>query len=77
MIRERSPSVWEITVSASRRDPTTGKHGQVSRTARAAPRRPGAKGYPKTVEAEASKLLAEVDAARHQGTRHTLAELID
>jgi integrase len=68
--------VWEITVATSRRNPDTGRYGQVSRTVRASPSRPGAKGYPKVVEAEAAKLLAEVEDGRHQVGRHTLAELL-
>ncbi|HTW10570.1 MAG TPA: hypothetical protein VME46_23920 [Acidimicrobiales bacterium] len=35
---------------------------------RTAPRLPGAKGYPKAMEVEAAKLLAEVGAGRHQGS---------
>jgi hypothetical protein len=69
--------VWEITVAASRRDPDTGRYGQVSRTVRTAPSRPGAKGYPKVVEAEAAKLLGEVEDGRHQVGRPTLSELLD
>jgi hypothetical protein len=63
--------VFEITVSDGRRDPATGRYGQISRTVRTTPTRPGAKGIPKAVEAEAAKVLAEVEAGRHQGTRHT------
>jgi integrase len=55
----------------------TGKYGQISRTVRTAPRRPGAKGYPKAVEAEVAKIMAEVDGGRHQSGRHTLGELLD
>jgi integrase len=76
-IRERAPGVWEITISTGRRDTVTGKYGQFSRTVRTAPRRPGAKGYPKVVEAEAAKLLAEVEGGRHLAGRRTLAELLD
>ncbi|HEX6391963.1 MAG TPA: site-specific integrase [Acidimicrobiales bacterium] len=76
-IREKAPGVWEITASTGRRNPATGKYGQVSRTVRTAPRRPGAKGYPNAVEAEAAKLIAEVDGGRHQGKRRTLSELLD
>ena len=76
-IREREPGVYEITVSTGRRDPRTGKYGQVSRTVRAVPRRPGAKGYPKQVETEVAKLLAEVDGGQHQGGRRTLDDLLD
>jgi hypothetical protein len=57
--------VWEITVSSGRRNPTTGQYGQVSRTVHTAPGRPGAKGYPKLVETEAAKLLAEVESGHH------------
>ena len=76
-IRERTPGVYEITASTGRRDPTTGKYGQVSRTVKGPVRRPGAKGYPKVVETEAARLLAEVEGGRHQGIRHTLSELLD
>lgn len=76
-IREREPGVWEITVAAGRRNPATGKYGQISRTVRTAPRRPGAKGFPKVVETEAAKLVTEVEAGRHQAGRHTLSELLD
>jgi integrase len=34
-------------------------------------------GFPRVVEAEAAKLLADVEGGRHQGTRHTVAELLD
>jgi integrase len=69
--------VWEITVSTGRRDPRTGKYGQVSRTVQTAPRRSAAKGYPKVVETEAAKLQAEVDGGRQLGQRRTLSELLD
>ena len=64
-------------MSTGRRNPATGKYGQVSRTVHTAPRRPGAKGYPKAVESEVAKLMAEVDGGRHQSERHTLAELLE
>ena len=70
-IRERAPGVYEITASTGRRDPATGKYGQVSRTVKDPVRRPGAKGFPKAVETEAAKLMAEVEGGRHQAGRHT------
>jgi integrase len=76
-IREREPGVYEITISTGRRDPKTGKYGQISRTVRTGPGRPGAKGVPKLVETEAAKLVAEVEGGRHQGGHHTLGELLD
>ena len=54
-----------------------GKYGQVSRTVKGPPRRPGAKGFPKVVETEAAKLMAEIEGGRHQAARHTLGELLD
>ncbi len=60
-----------------RRDPATGKYGQVSRTVKAPPRRPGAKGYPKAVETEVAKLMAEIDSGGHQQCRRSLGELLD
>ncbi len=76
-IRERAPGVWEITVSTGRRDPATGKYGQISRTVHTTARRPGANGFPKVVEVEAAKMVAELDVRGHQGGRHTLGELLD
>ncbi|MBO0747323.1 MAG: hypothetical protein J2O47_03165 [Acidimicrobiaceae bacterium] len=66
-MREKAAGVYEITVSVPRRDPTTGKYPQISRTVRAAPRRVGQKGYPKAVEAEVAKLLGEVEGGGHRG----------
>jgi integrase len=76
-IRERAPGVYEITASTGRRDPATGKYGQVSRTVKGPPRRPAAKGFPKVVETEAAKLMAEVEGGRHQAVRYTLGDLLD
>ena len=76
-IRERAPGLYEITASTGRRDPATGKYGQVSRTVKGPPRRPGAKGFPKVVETEGAKLMAEVEGGRHQAGRHTLGDLLD
>ena len=76
-IRERAPGVYEITASTGQRDQSTGKYGQVSRTVKGPPRRPGAKGFPKVVETEAAKLMAEIGGGRHQAARHTLGELLD
>jgi integrase len=76
-IRERTPGVYEITASTGRRDPATGKYGQVSRTVKGPPRRPGAKGFPKVVETEAAKLMADVEGGRHQAGHHTLGDLLD
>jgi hypothetical protein len=69
--------VFEITVADRRRDPATGRYGQISRTVRTTPSRTGAKGFLKVVEAEAAEMLAEVEAGRHQGSRDTLGELLD
>jgi integrase len=76
-IRERAPGVYEITASTGRRDPATGKYGQVSRTVKGPPRGPGAKGFPKVVDTEAAKLMDEVEGGRHQAGRHTLGGLLD
>ena len=37
----------------------------------------GRQGYPKVVETEAAKLIAEIGGGRHQAARHTLGELLD
>jgi integrase len=76
-IRERKPGVYEITVSSGRRDFDTGRYPQLSRTVHAAPRRPGAKGFPKAVEAEAARMLAELDDRTATAGRHTLADTLD
>lgn len=68
--------MWEITLSTGRRDPITGRYGQVSRTVRG-PTRTKAGNVPRAVELEVAKLVAETDAGRHAGSRHTLASTID
>ncbi|HUJ66901.1 MAG TPA: hypothetical protein VLX59_15260 [Acidimicrobiales bacterium] len=75
-IRERAPGVYEITASTGRRDPATGKYGQVSRTVKGPPRRPGAQGFAKVVETGVAKLMAELECGRHQAGHHTLGDLL-
>ena len=64
-MRERSPGVWELVVSAGR-DVVTGKQRQVSRTFR------GSLSDAKKARAE---LLTEVGKGRHTGTRATVDDL--
>jgi hypothetical protein len=77
-IRERAPGVCEITVSTGRRDPGPGTYRQVYRTVHATARRPGAAGFPRLVEVEAAKMVAEVDVGGgYPDERHVLGELLD
>ena len=64
-MRERSPGVWELVVSAGR-DVVTGKQRQVSRTFR------GSLSDAKKARAE---LLTEVGKGRNTGTRATVDDL--
>jgi integrase len=80
-IRERAPGVWEISVSTGRRDPVTGRYGQLSRTVRTGATRPYAgKNPPRAVQAAADKLATEAVASAGRGTassvEHLLAEYL-
>ena len=64
-MRERSPGVWELVVSAGR-DVVTGKQRQVSRTFR---------GNLRDAKKARAELLTEVSKGRHTGTRATVDDL--
>ncbi len=64
-MRERSPDVWELIVSAGR-DVVTGKQRQVSRTFR---------GNLRDAKKARAELLTEVSKGRHTGSRATVDDL--
>ena len=64
-MRERSPDVWELIVSAGR-DVVTGKPRQVSRTFR---------GNLRDAKKARAELLTEVSKGRHTGSRATVDDL--
>lgn len=66
-LTERSPGKWRIRVYSGR-DPLTGRQRFVSKTF---------EGTKRAAEREVAKLIAEVDAGRHEGTGAELGTLLD
>jgi integrase len=76
-VRERSPGVWEVTVSTGR-DTVTGRYGQRSETVRTGTRRAWTgKNPPREVQAVAHRLEATVEATKVKGTDAPLSLLFD
>lgn len=76
-VRERRPGVYEITVYTGRRNPTTGRAEQISKTYHGTKSRPNQKDWPKDVQEAIAAVITETAQKRRVAGRRTLADLLD